>query len=83
MADKPLIDAETVKRLLVKPLPEYVRKKPVPPEVALERAIRGVVMAWEKEGVNPAYHREQKKKLARHWHSLYNALESLSNAYRG
>lgn len=41
---------------------------------AQERAVRGLVKAWVVEGINPAYHREMKRRLAGGWVTLHNAI---------
>jgi len=33
-----------------------------------------IQQAWEDEGINPSYHRQQKERLKREWRILYDAI---------
>jgi hypothetical protein len=42
-----------------------------------DERLREVVDAWRIEGVNPEYHREQKRLLARNWPTLFRAINNI------
>lgn len=39
-----------------------------------ETVVKDIVDAWEIEGVNPQFHREQKERLRKEWGTLYYAI---------
>jgi hypothetical protein len=57
-----------------------VEKRILTKQERIDRAARLVYSAWVKEGVCPPYHREQKRRLARAWSPLFNAIEGLRDA---